>query len=311
MTEPPERPPSGDEPEPPETPDPAEGTPLHAAPPSPEPPSALSQARDARAVADEVESRAFRALWLGALRWPLRHGTLLGVVLLLAVALGLSLLEGGADRDARRLRMVGRVVVGFAGFAVLGLYARRVLFNTLERDRRVPWLLDREDDVVWWRAITDFAVVVAFALLPMGIVTLADALFDLPGWVSTFCVPALFVLGVAQLPLALVAVTARGSPTAAMPHMVLRVWRAAPRASRAATLSSVAFVALLLSSFWLAAGLYPDDPAQLVRDDTGARLVARLGLAALRFGAFYAALVSFRVAGVLVRDVPEVREVLE
>ena len=36
----------------------------------------------------------------------------------------------------------------------------------------------------------------------------------------------------------------------------------------------------------------------------------RLALIVLRAAGFYAALVSFRVAGLLVRDVPEVREVL-
>ena len=72
---------------------------------------------------------------------------------------------------------------------------------------------------------------------------------------------------------------------------------------------SCAFVALLLVSVPLAHEMVPNKSDWRIADHTAVRTAARIGLALLRFAAFYAALGSFRVAGLTVKEEPQVNEV--
>lgn len=285
-----------------------EGDEVVLEPPPPDRPSRLTEAREARALAHDVTSAAYRSLWLDVITWPVRSGAWPAAVALLVVAALLSWFDGGATQDQRRLFRVVQIAIGGLALVVLGIYARRIVRAAAHGDRPVPWLRDRDDELPWWNVVGEFLAVFVIAQLPLVLLLIALAFVELPAWVSLPAGALMCLFGAAQFPLALVAATLRGSVLAAFPRTVLRVWRTEPHASRVAGVTSVAFVALLLISFALAAGMNPRLPRSVIDDHTTWRTVTRVGLTVLRFGAFYAALVSFRVAGLLVHEVPEVRE---
>lgn len=287
------------------------GEPATVLPPLPETASRLTQAREARDIAQEITSDAYRALWREVALWPLKHGTLLAVLILAALSAVLSLLDGGATQDARTFQAFLKIPVGVAALVVLGIYARRIVWSTVEGDRPVAWFRDRSDDTPWTGAVTQFAACAVTCLMPFGIFLVVDFVMEFRPFVTVAGAVALALLGGAQLPLALVATTVQGKLTAALPHKLLRIWRAEPHASRVAAATSVAFAVVLLVTFLLADGFNPDDPTRMIDDHTAVRTTGRVTLGVLRLAAFYCALVSFRVAGLLVRDVPEVREALK
>lgn len=276
----------------------------------PESPSRLSQAREARAVADEVSRDAYRSLWVDVLTWPVKSSTLPAVLLLLLVAALLSFLDGGSTRDIRTTARLAQIAVGAGGLCILGIYARRIVRSAVKGDRPVPWFRDREDELPWWKAVADFMTIVAITMIPLGIYWLVTFFVEVPVWADRIARPALCLLGAAQIPLAIVAYTVKDSVLAAGPFTVRRVWRAEPHAARVAGVTAVACVALMLLSFAFAAGFAPRDVNLKIDDHTALRTAGRVGLTVLRFAALYAALVSFRVAGLLVHEVPEVRETL-
>jgi hypothetical protein len=279
---------------------------IHPDPDGPSPSSRLTQAREARELADAVSSDAYKALWLDVVKWPLRGSTVPAVLLLLLVAGGLSYFDGGTPDANPGARGMMKVAIGTVGLAVLGLYARRIIFNAVQGDRRLPWFRDPDDDMRWWTAVFEFVTVATLTLLPLAAFWVSQFFVEYGEWTGRLVASALCLLGAAQLPLALVGTTLRGTVFAAFPWTVARVWRAEPHASRVAAVTSVTFVSLLLLSFAFAAGL---DPA--ADDHSAQRTAGRIGLTALRFLALYSALVSFRVAGLLVHEVPEVREALK
>ncbi len=224
----------------------------------------------------------------------------------------MSWFEGGSSADARSLGTVLQIAIGFVGVLVLAVYARKILFNTLQDDVAVPWGRDGRDHATVVQNLTDFAAVIGILILPYAAWLGCEWFFELSahwGWIGRL----LFgVLAAAQFPLALAAVTFRDDVGAALPRTTMRMFRAEPRAARIASGTAMVFIALLIASFWLAtpfnSGLGLGDS---VVDHTTARDAGRWALFVLRFVAFYAALVSFRVAGLLVREVPDVREALE
>ncbi len=277
-------------------------------PPEDDPPGEPAPAGEEDAGPSREE---YRALWLSVVLWPLRNGTLVAVALLAGAAAALAFFDGGATPGDRRLNEVLQFAVGGLTAVVLAVYARRVVFNTVKGDVPVPWGRDPRDEVGWLVAVKNFCVVLVITLLPFGAFAAVQLFVEIRDWAMPFVITGLLLLAAFQFPVALVAATAKDDPLAALPGGAFRVWRAGPYAGFVAGTVAVASVGLLVAasfaaSWWL-------DPARVDQElveHTTSRTLARIALGMLRFGALYLALVSFRVAGLLARDVPEVEEVL-
>lgn len=274
---------------------------------------ALERAREARAAAAEIDDEAYRALWRDVLLCPLRGGTLLGLVLLGLLTAWMSSLEGGATYDDRYQNSLLQGVIGVVALLVIGLYARRIMVCTFPVERPVPWFRDPEDDATALSASLDFITIVGLVSAPLMVVMTVTAFVDWPGWLEWMLRLAAALLAAAQLPFALVGAVGRGTVLGALPRTVVRIVKAEPRATKIAAGSALAFAGLFVLSFLLST-LYAPEKANAnlgEADTTALRSAGRVGLFLMRFVAAWAALVSFRVAGLLARDVPEVREILE
>jgi hypothetical protein len=248
-----------------------------------------------------------RALWGEVLRWPTKGGMLGGVLALLALAFVSSRFEGGASQHERETRaMLQWLACGPALFAVLGHYAWRAVSCTYPAERPVPWAGDPQETASMGQRVASFAAVCVLSFAPMFVWTMLRTPLGAPSWVDAIVLAATACVGAAMFPLGLAAAAIRGSPLAATPGPVLRMWRAEPRAARIAAATSLAFVGLLLASMWLAGSKTPSGDSDKDPMSDG----MRWAIFALRGAGFYAALVSFRVAGLLAREVPAIREVV-
>jgi hypothetical protein len=267
-------------------------------------------------AATEVSGAERRSLWAEVLRWPLRGGMLGAVLLFAALAYASASCEGGWAPSERDERAMMNVIVMLAAVAVLAVYAWRAVACTWPAERPVPWGRDAGDDAPLSRVFGTCFPVLFLSFLPMIVWLAARRPLAPAGWVNWTVIFATAVYAGAVFPLGLAGAVVRGSALAATPRSVARMWRAEPRAARIASSTGVAFVVLLVLSAWLASTFVkvPADASITVERrpaDTDTVPAWLFGaLVVMRAGGFYAALVSCRVAGLLVREVPEISEVL-
>jgi hypothetical protein len=265
--------------------------------------------------APEVSAEEHRALWLDVIRWPLKGGMLGGVILLTLLAYVSAHFEGGWATWVRDQRTYVQGVALVLAVLVLARYAWRALVCTYPEERPVPWGPDPQDDTPVATSTGTFVAVAFFAFLPLAVWLSLRMAIEPAAWVDWLVVVAALAYAGCTLPLGLAGTLARGSVFAALPGPVWRMRRAEPRAARIASTTGVVFVGAFLLSFVLAAALVKPPRADALPGDVPrggepqavAPAVVAL-LFVLRAAGFHAALVSFRVAGLLVREVPEVRE---
>ncbi len=264
---------------------------------------------------------AARSLWVEILRTPLAKGVLPGTILLLVAMAVVSWLEGGASRDARRYQTWIQAALLIPSLAILGLYARRITICTIE-EREIPVGMDGADETPWHTGAGLFAVVVFVSILPVFVWTSIQSAVGAPTWVSLTVVALCMVPAALHFPFAHAAVTLKADALAAFPGRSIAVWRRDRDSARIAVGPSYAFFALLVLSITLSALFNPRmddnfDPSaaelrrQAAADHTLLRDLGRAGMFVIRAGAVWAALVSARVSGLLARDVPAIREILE
>jgi len=263
----------------------------------------------------EISPQERRALWAEVLTWPTKGGMLGGVIVLVALAYVSSRFEGGASQAERETRaMLQWIVCGPLVFAALGHYAWRAVACTYPAERAAPWGGDPQETATMGQRIASFAAVSFISFAPLVVWTSVRAPLGAPGWVDGVVVAATACVGAAMFPLGLAAAAVRGSPLAAMPGPVLRMWRAEPRAARIAAATALVFVGLLLAAAWAAGSPKLPSDSLMAGESPHAKDPMSDGLRwlvfALRAAGFYAALVSFRVAGLLAREVPSIREVV-
>jgi hypothetical protein len=268
-------------------------------------------------AAPEVSASERRALWADVLRWPLKGGMLGGVFLFAVLAYASASFEGGSTSSQRDEHAMVRAVVIFAALLVLGIYSWRALVCSWPAERPVPWGRDDGYDVPLSRVFSTFFPVLFFSFLPMVVWLAARGFVHAPSWVDWLVIFATAIYAGAVFPLGLAGAVVRGSPLAALPGPVARMRRAEPYAAGIASKSGVIFVVALVFSAWLAARfvVVPADYSILsdasIREPVTVPAWLFVALVLLRGAGFYAALVSFRVAGLLVREVPEISEVLK
>ena len=266
--------------------------------------------------ATEVSKDERRALWLDVLRWPLKGGMLGAVALFAIIAYASAALEGGYSSSAREQRAWGQALVFFAAIVLLGIASWRAVACTYPTERPVPWGRDGTDETPFGRMLGTYVAVLFIAFVPMVVWLTARGMLDAASWVNWLVIAVAAVYAGAFLPLGLAAAVVRGSPLAALPGPVWRMLRAEPRAARIAAVTGIVFVGCLVFSFWLASAFVkqPADwalPGERPRGDPDmVGPLLRSALVALRAAGFYAGIVSCRVAGLLVREVPQIREVL-
>jgi hypothetical protein len=267
--------------------------------------------------APEISAEEHRALWMDVIRWPLKGGMLGGVVLLTAMAAGLACLEGGAtgpDRDTRSYLSGALFVVALL---TLGHYAWRAIACTSPTERPVPWAADDADGSSLFQRMSTVVGVFALSFLPVFVWVSAHSQIGAPRWVYWVVVVITSIAGAAIFPIGLAGSVVTGSALGAMPWRVWRMWRANPSAARIAATSALVFVGMFVVSAVLAAAFvakpkdvdYLAGPSHADPDTVGP--VLRWTLIVLRAGGFYAALVSCRVAGLLVREAPGIREAVQ
>lgn len=267
--------------------------------------------------APEVSREENRALWMDVVRWPLSGGMLGGVLLLSAMAFGLAWMEGGASQHASDTRAMLRGALTAVALMTLGHYAWCAVSCTYPAERPVPWGKDEADGSSLFQRLSTFVGVFALSFLPvLAWVTLQERI-GAPSWLYWIVIAVASLAGAAIFPLGLAASVAIGSALGALPWRVRRMWKANPDAARIAATSALVFVGMFLVSAILADTFvakpkeadFLASPSREQSDGVSAWLLWTL--VALRAGGFYAALVSCRVAGLLVREVKEIREVLQ
>ena len=267
-------------------------------------------------AAPEVSKEEHRALWMDVALWPLKGGMLGGVLLLTSMALGLAWLEGGSTLAARETRSYLSGAVSVVALMTLGHYAWRAVACTSPSERAVPWGKDDLDDSSPFQRMSAFVGVFALSFLPVILWVTLQGRIGAPVWLYWIVIALASLAGAAIFPLGLAGSVAIGSALGALPWRVRRMWKANPAAARIAATSALVFVGMLLLSAILADAFVgkPKEGDILTSASRGDPDMVgpwlRWTLAVLRAGGFYAALVSCRVAGLLVREVPEIREVL-
>jgi hypothetical protein len=266
--------------------------------------------------ATEVSREEHRSLWIEVVRWPLKGGMLGGVLLLTTMAVGLAYLEGGYTGSARDTRAYVSGALSAVALMTLGHYAWRAVAYTFPAERTVPWGKDDTDGSSLFQRLSTFVGVFALSFLPMLLWVSLSVQIGAPGWVYWIVIALASIAGAAVFPLGLAGSVAIGSAVGAFPWRVRRMWKANPDAARIAATSALVFVGMLLLSAVLAdafvtkpkEGDFLFGASRAETDMVGP--VLRWTLVVLRAAGFYAALVSCRVAGLLVREVPEIRQVL-
>jgi hypothetical protein len=267
--------------------------------------------------APEVSREESRALWGAVVRWPLSGGMLAGVILLTLLAAASAHLEGGSTVAARETRAYLGGAVSVVALMTLGHYAWRAVACTFPVERPVPWGKDDADGSSLFQRLSAFIGVFALSFLPVLLWVSFQARIGAPVWLYWTVIVIASLAAAAIFPLGLAGSVAMGSALGAMPWRVRRMWKANPAAARIASSSALVFVGMLLVSALLAAAFVAKPkPGDILteasrgeRDMVGPVLLWTLVV--LRAGGFYAALVSCRVAGLLVREVSEIREVLK
>ena len=268
-------------------------------------------------TAPEVSAAESRGLWGEVLRWPLRGGMLGAVVLFAGLAYASASCEGGAAQSQRDQHAMVHVIVLFAALVALGIYSWRAVVCTWPAERPVPWGRDDGDDAPLSRVLGTVFPVMMLAFLPMAVWLAARALFDAPPWVNWTAIFATALYAGAVFPLGLAGAVVRGSALAALPGSVARMRRAEPHAAGIASKTGVVFVVALVFSACLATKFVIKPIDYSITSDESVREPATVpawlfaALVLLRSAGFYAALVSCRVAGLLVREVPQISEVLK
>jgi hypothetical protein len=251
-----------------------------------------------------------RALWIEVVRWPLRGGMLGGVIALTVLAWLSAQFEGGATQSEIETRSYGRALVLLAAAATLGHYAWRAVACTYPAERPVPWGGDDLDGTPLARRVSGFVGASLISFFPLVVWLWLRPVLGMPAPAYWTGFAFLAGFGAALFPLGLAGTVVRGSALGALPGPVMRMWRAEPRAARIAWATAAVFVGLLLLAQVLAGvrALVDRTPGEI-----GPDLLPewrRWLVFALRAAGFYAALVSFRVAGLLVREVPAIGEVV-
>jgi hypothetical protein len=243
---------------------------------------------------------------------------MLGAVVLFALLAYASVAcEGGAAQSQRDQRAMLRVLVLFAALVVLAVYAWRAVLCTWPAERPVPWGRDEADGTPLSRVFATFFPVLLFAFLPMAVWLAVRGPVHAPPWADWTVILATAVYAGAVFPLGLAGAVVRGSPLAALPGPVARMRRAEPHAAGIASKSGVVFVAAMVASAWLATAFVIKPADYSITSDASIREPVTVptwlfvALVLLRGAGFYAALVSCRVAGLLVREVPQISEVLQ
>lgn len=253
--------------------------------------------------------------WRSVILTPLRGGTLLGTCALALLAACGAWLEGGSTAEAHLYRQLGQAIVGMASVAVLSVYARRIVLCTAEGDRPVPWFTDAHDDATTWKLdLASFLAVLLSALAPALFVNTAALVTGAPRALTGFAVFVGLVAGALHFPFAALSVVLRNGPLGAWYAGSLRAWRSHAAVARTAVLPALAFLGLTVLASVLGGWLVPapyDEWSRPIADHTTGRDLARAAVFGLELAALLAALCTFRVAGLLARDVPEIREVLQ
>jgi hypothetical protein len=254
--------------------------------------------------------------WADVLRTPRRGGALGGLLRLVPPVAALSRLVGGVGDDSWRLFL--QPVLVLVTLVLLGVWARRIALCTVE-DRAVPWLRDERDTTSWVQDVASFAAMLLLALLPTLVASLALSALGAPSWTAWLAAFAGLAVAAIHLPFALASSVLRQGGFGAGYGGTFRAWRANRDAATIAVAPTAVFFALVVLSVLLASWLVPhyaeenasDNPVKrYAMDHTTSREVGRWVVFAVRVVAVWAALCSFRVAGLLARDVPEAREAL-
>ena len=268
-------------------------------------------------AAPEVSAAERRALWAEVLRWPLRGGMLGAVFLFALLAFASAKCEGGAAQSQREVAAFGQFGVIAAAILLLGVYAWRAVSCTWPAERPVPWGADDGGGAPLSQVFATYFPVLFFAFLPMVAWLALRGLLHPAAWADWGVIFATAVYAGVVFPLGLAGAIVRGSAFAAFPGSVARMRRAEPHAAGIASRTGVVFVLALVFSAWLA-GRFVIVPADYsitsdssVHEPVTVPTWLFVALVVLRGAGFYAALVSCRVAGLLVREVPQISEVLK
>jgi hypothetical protein len=239
-----------------------------------------------------------------------------GVILLVAEAVGLAYLEGGTTDSARETRSYLSGALTVVALLTIGHYAWRAVACTSPAERPVPWGGDDADGSSLFQRMSAFVGVFAMSFLPVFVWVTLHERIGAPVWLYWVVIVLTSMAGAAVFPLGLAGSVCVGSALGALPWRVRRMWKANPAAARTAAMSALVFVGMIVASAILADTFVarPRDidslasPSHAEKDPVGPLLLCTLIV--LRAGGFYAALASCRVAGLLVREVPEIREVI-
>lgn len=251
------------------------------------------------------------SLWIAVIRWPLSGGMLGAVLLLTLLAYVLSRFESGGSPSERETASMVQGGLSFVAIALLGVYAWRAVACTYPVERPVPWGIDEREDASLYQRLGTFVAVLAISFAPLFAWLALRRPIGAPAGLDGAMIVLAAGLGASMFPLGLAGAVARGSALAALPRPVLRMWKAEPHAARIAWASSLVFVGLFVASAFVASVATANMPNDANFGGAGKdpmREWVRWAIFALRALSFYAALVSFRVAGLLVREVPEIRE---
>lgn len=247
--------------------------------------------------------------WRDILLSPLRGGALGGFLALGSLLVWSGRLEGGIGDEPLRLFL--RPVVAIAAAGVAAIYARRIALCAYEDDRPVPWVTDERDVATAPQIIGAFCITILLALGPALVLGAGVSALGAPVWLVWGAAAAALGVATIHLPFAIASSVIRQGALGAGYGGTLRAWRANRSAARIAIWPSAAFLGLLVLSVALAAWLVPHiGEGRPATDLTTARETGRWIVGGVRLAAGFAAFCSFRVAGLLARDVPEIRAVL-
>lgn len=268
-------------------------------------------------AAPEISDAERRAMWADVIKWPLRGGMLGAVILFAVLAYASASCEGGATQSQRETSAYGQFAVIAIAIVLLAVYAFRAVSCSWPVERPVPWGRDDGDGVPLSQVMATCFPVLFLSFLPMVVWLAVRGLVHPPGWVNWTAIFATAAYAGFVFPLGLTGAIVRGSALAALPGSVARMRRAEPHAAGIASRSGVVFVVALVFSAWLATEFVKVPKDFSLTSDASIRVPETVpvwlfgALVLLRAAGFYAALVSCRVAGLLVREVPQITEVLK